>query len=175
MKKSLCIALMLIVGSFWACKKAEEKKPVEEKQITSTKQTAKQKRKKRAKAAVQTLQIYQEEKLIISIPRDEYTKIAKTTIKVNGKEEKAILLSDLLKTHNVTGKNVILKGPNRTASLTWEQVTSNPIYLYPGRNRLQTYYESKALIAANVPVVVVRIEVSDKPVASETMKGTTKQ
>jgi hypothetical protein len=167
MKKSLCIALILIVGSFWACKKAEENKSSEGKQITNNKQIQKPKRKKRVKAAG-GLQIFQEEKLVVLIPRDEYTKITKTTVKVDGADQKAILLTDLLKTHNVSGKIVVLKGPNRTASLTWDQVTANPIYLYTNKNRFQTFHESKALEATKIPTVLVRIDVGNNPVASET-------
>jgi len=164
MKKFLCIALMLAVGSFWACKKAEENKPAEGKQTSNTKQLQ-QKRKKRAKGGVvaQGLQIYQEEKLVVSIPRAEYPKITTTTVKIDGKDQKAILLTDLLKAHNVSGKTIVLKGPNRTSSITWDIATANPIYIYPFKNRLQVHSESKALEAAKIPAVLVRIDVGDTP------------
>ncbi len=175
MKKLLCIALMLIVGSFWGCKKADENKPAEGKQVTNSKQIQNQKRKKRAKGPGRGLQIFKEEKLVVSIPRDEYGKITQTTIKVDGKDQKATLLTDLLKEHNLSGKFVGLKGPNRTASLTWEQVTANPIYVYPAKNRVQIFHESKALETANLPVVLVRIDVGDKPVAADVKRVTKKK
>ena len=176
MKKLLCIALMLIVGSFWGCKKAEEKKPTEGKQVTNNKQIQNQKRKRRAKGPGRGLQIFQEEKLVVSIPRDEAGKMAQTTtIKVDGVDQKATLLTDLLKEHNVSGKFVGLRGPNRAANLTWEQVTANPIYVYPAKNRFQIFHESKALEMAKLPVVLVRIDVADQPVAADVKKVTKKK
>lgn len=176
MKKLLCVALILIVGSFWACKKAEENKPAEGKQVKNNKQVQKPKRNRRGKGAVRPgLEIFQDEKLVVSIPRDQYVKITNTTVKVNGTDHKAILLTDLLKTHNVSGKFVNLKGPNRTASLTWEQVTANPIYLYPNRNRFQTFHQSKALDAVEIPVVVGRIDVGSTSVPVETKTGPPKK
>jgi hypothetical protein len=176
MKKLLCVALIFIVGSFWACKKAEENKPAEGKQVTNNKQIQKPKRNRRGKGGVRPgLEIFQEEKLVVSIPRDQYVKITNTTIKVNGTDYKAILLTDLLKSHNVSGKFVNLKGPNRTATLTWEQVTTNPIYLYSNRNRFQTFHTSKALDASEIPTVVGRIDVGSKSVPSETKTAPTKK
>jgi hypothetical protein len=175
MKKLLCVALILIVGSFLACKKAEEDKPAEGKQVTNNKQIQKTKRNKRAKGVRPGLQIFQEEKLIVSIPRDQYDKITNTTIKVEGTDQKAILLTDLLKAHNLSGKFVILKGPNRTANLTWAEVTANPIYLYIKKNRFQTFHSSKALETAEIPVVVARVDVGDNPVPSETKMESAKK
>jgi hypothetical protein len=166
MKKFLCIALIVAVGSFLACRKSEDNKSAEGKQTLNTKQAQQQKRKKRPKAGANPpgLQIYQEEKLVIAIPREDYAKITKTTVKVEGQDKKAILLTDLLKAHNVSGKIIVLKGPNRTSSITWEQATANPIYLYHEKNRLQTYSDSKALGAARIPEVLVRINVGNESV-----------
>jgi hypothetical protein len=174
MKKLLCIALILVVGSFWACKKAEENKPAQGKQVTRNKQIQKPKRNKRARGARPGLEIFQDEKLVVSIPRAQYAKMTNATIKVEGKDEKAILLTDLLKTHNVSGKFVFLKGPNRTANLTWEQVTANPIYLYPNKSRIQIFHQSKALENAQIPAVLGRIDVGNKPVAPDTQAAPAK-
>lgn len=176
MKKFVCIVLMLAVCSFMACKKADEKSPAQGKQQANNRQAQKEKRQKRGKAPrVQALQIYQDDKLIVAIPREEYSTLATTSIQVKGKEEKAFLLSDLLKKHNLTGKNVVLRGPNRASSITWEEATTNQIYIYPVRNRLQVFHESKALEDSQIPAVLVRIDVGDKPVATTDKKAAKKR
>ena len=175
MKKLLSLVLVLVICSFVACKKSEDKASTPGKQQAGNKQAANQKRQKKGKAgAPQALQIYQEDKLVVAIPREEYAKLMTTTIKVDGKDQKAILLSDLLKQHNVTGKNVILKGPNRTGSLTWEQATKNPIYIYPVKNRLQVFHEVTELQDVRVPVVLIRIDVAEKPVVTAAKKAAKK-
>jgi hypothetical protein len=176
MKKLLCMVLVLAVCSFVACKKADEKSPAQGKQQANNRQAQKQKRQKRGKGVrTQTLQIFQGEKMIVAIPRQEFAKLGTTPIQVKGKEEKAILLSDLLKKHNVTGKNVVLRGPNRISSITWEEATTNQIYIYPVKNRLQVFHESKALEDSQIPAVLVRIDVGDKPVATTNAKKAAKK
>ncbi len=171
MKTLLCMVLVISLFALAACKKAEE--PAQGKQATN-KQGENQKKPRRAKGAPRGLQIYQEEKLIVAIPREEYVKIMTTSVKVDGVDQKAVLLSDLLKMHNVTGKNVVLKGPNRATTITWEEVTTNPIYIYPIKNRLQIFQESKTPQDSKFPVVLVRIDVVEKPVASEAEKSAKK-
>ena len=176
MKKLLCMVLVLAVCSFIGCKKADEKGTAQGKQQANNKQVQKQKRQKRGKPVrTNTLQIFQEEKMIVEIPREEFSTLATTPIQVKGKEEKAILLSDLLSKHNVTGKNVVLRGPNRISSITWEEATTNQIYIYPVKNRLQVFHESKALEDSQIPAVLVRIDVADKPaVTTNAKKGSKK-
>jgi hypothetical protein len=179
MKKLLCMVLIFAVCSFVACKKADEKSAAQGKQgkQQASRQAQKQKRQKKGKGGprAQTLQIFQEEKMIVAIPRQDFTTLGTTPIQVKGKEEKGILLSDLLKKHNVTGKNVVLRGPNRVSSITWEEATTNQIYIYPVKNRLQIFHESKALEDAEIPAVLVRIDVADKPVASTNGKKAAKK
>jgi hypothetical protein len=171
MKKLLCMILVLAVCSFIACKKADEKSAAQGKQHATNKQQQKQKRQKRGKGArTNALQIFHENKMIVAIPRDEFATLGTTPIQVKGKEEKAILLSDLLKKHNVSGKNVVLRGPNRISSITWEEATTNQIYIYAAKNRLQIFHESKELEDSQIPVVLVRIDVGDKPVTTTNAK-----
>lgn len=176
MKKLLCMVLVLAVCSFTACKKADEKSAAQGKPQASNKQLQKQKRQKRGKGVrTNALQIYQDEKMVVAIPREEFSTLGTTSIQVKGKEEKAILLSDLLKKHNVSGKNVVLRGPNRASSITWEEATTNQIYIYPVKNRLQIFHESKALEDSQIPAVLVRIDVGDKPVATTNAKKAPKK
>ena len=164
--------LMVAVCSFLGCKKSEEKAATEGKQQANNRQAQKQKRARRGKAPrVHTLQIYQDEKLVADIPRAQYETLTTTAIQVKGKEEKAILLSDLLKKHNLTGKNVVLRGPSRASSITWEQATTNQIYLYPFKNRMMVFHQSKDLEDSRIPTAVVRIDVGDKAVATNDRKG----
>jgi hypothetical protein len=168
MKKFLCIALILAVCSFSACKKSEEAKAQPGKQnTTAAKRAPGQKRIKRGKAVkVAGLQIYNGDKLAVTIPMAEYATIMTTPIKVNGKDYKAVLLTDLFKKHNITGKSVTLKGPAKAATLTWEQITKNPIYIYPVKNRLMLYYEGKGLETAKLPGAVQRITVGEATTAA---------
>jgi hypothetical protein len=164
MKKLLSFVLMVAICSFVACKKAEEKSATPAKQQTENKQAKNQKRPKKGKGAAppQALQIYQDDKLVVAISRQEYGTLMTAPIKVNGKDQKGILLSDLLKKHNVTGKNVILHGPNRASTISWDEATTNDIYLYPVRNRLQVFHQSKELEESKIPIVLVRIDVGEK-------------
>ena len=173
MKKIFYLLLVLFVSTFLSCKKSEDKPAAEGKQQAEakTKQGKVNKRHKGKGGRPQALQIYQEDKLISAIPQEEYKKMMTSSVTVDGKEQTAVLLSDLLKAQNVTGKNVILRGPNKTASITWEQATTTPIYVYQVKNRLQVYHENEALRDKKIPVVLIRIDVADQPVISATKKG----
>jgi len=182
MKRFLCFALMLFVCSFAACKKSEQ--PSEQGKQQQQQQNgemraseAAKKKKPKKGAGPAALQIYQEDKLVATIPADEYAGLTTTNVKVDGVEYKAILLTDLLKKYNVTGKTVTLKGPAKESSITWEQAAANPIYVYVFKNRLQIYNDSKALETVKLPTVLVRITAAEKPVAATPApaKGTKKR
>jgi hypothetical protein len=170
MKKLIYLVLIFFVCSFAACKKSEEKPAEGKQQAAKTKQKG-NKRQKGKGGRPQALQIYREDKLVVAIPVEEYAKMMNATVKVDGKEHKAMLLTDLLKAHNVTGKNVILKGPNRSGSMTWEEVIDTPVYIYPVKNRLQIHHENEALRDKKIPIVLVRIDVAEEPVTTATKKG----
>ena len=166
MKRFLCLTLILVACSFAACKKSEEpsepaKAQPQNGEMKASEAAKKNKPKKGPGPAA--LQIFQEEKLVATIPPNEYAGITTTSVKVEGQEYKAILLTELLKKYNVTGKTVTLKGPAKQSSLTWEQVTANPIYVYIIKKRLQVFNETKDLEAANLPTVLVKITAAEKP------------
>jgi|GEM_PF-4478556 len=166
MKRFLCFALILVACTFAACKKSEEpsdqaKQQPQNGEMKASEAAKKNKPKKGPGPA--SLQIYQEDKLVVTVPPNEYAGMTTTNVKVDGKEYKAILLTELLKKYNVTAKTVMLKGPAKETAITWEQVTASPIYIYVFKNRLQLYNDSKDLETVKLPTVLVRITAAEKP------------
>jgi hypothetical protein len=164
MKRILFVALILVAFTAGACKKSEEKQDqgTQEKQSTTNAPEAGKKKGKKGPIAT-GLEIYQGDKLVITIPPKDYEGLATTNVKVEGKDYKGILLTDLLKKYNVTGKSITLKGPAKEASLTWEQVSANPIHIYVAKKRLQIFRDSKALEEVKLPLVLIRVTAGDKP------------
>jgi hypothetical protein len=165
MKRILFLALILMAFTVAACKKSEEPQDQgsQEKQST-TKAPESGKKKGKNGAVAAGLQIYQGDKIIVTIPPKDYEGLATSNVKVEGKDYKGILLTDLLKKYNVTGKSITLKGPAKEASLSWEQVSANPIYIYLAKKRLNIFQENKALEEVKLPVVLIRVTAADQPV-----------
>ena len=179
MKRILFVALILMAFTVAACKKSEEPQnqgSSQEKQSTTNGPEAGKKKGKKGPAAA-GLEIYQGDKLVVTILPKDYETLATSNVKVEGKDYKGILLTDLLKKYNVTGKSITLKGPSKEASLSWEQVSANPIQIYLVKKRLQLFQDSKALEEVKLPVVLIRVTAADKPVeaAPTQAKGAKKQ
>jgi hypothetical protein len=161
--KKLFALLLLSAGIlfFGACKK-EENKP----EATETKRQAApaNAQKKRRPAGSMPLRMFREQDLVATVPPQEYKTLPTTKIKVGAKEFSAIPVRDLLQKYNLQGKNVTLGGPGRSATLTWEQVTTNEVYVYLGpRQRLQLYAPTHGTTVIKLPAQLVRIVVSEKP------------
>jgi hypothetical protein len=162
MKQFFFIAIILALFTFASCKKSDQnsdqKSP--QQQTQETKAPRKKGGKKAAMAA--GLQIYQDDKLVATVAHNEYAGLTTTDVKIDGKNYKAVLLSDLLKKYNLKGKTVTLQGPAKQCSISWEQATANPIYVYIGKNRLQLYTESKNLETVKLPQVVIKITTGEQ-------------
>jgi len=163
MKRFLFVALILLAFTFTACKKSEEAKDQNSEKQSSTNPAETGKKKGKKGPASAGLEIYQGDKVVVTIPQKDYATLSTSDVKVEGKDYKAILLTDLLKKYNVTGKSITLKGPAKEASLSWEQVTANPIYIYLVKKRLQIFLDSKALEEVKLPVVLIRVTAADTP------------
>jgi hypothetical protein len=179
MKRSFCIAIMfLLICTFTACKKKEEAPEQGKMQKTSetTKPAAAKKRGKKG-AGPGVLEVYQEDKLVASVPAKEYPQLTTSNIKVDGVDYKAILLTDLLKKFNVTGKSITLKGQAKETSLTWDQVSTNPIHIYLVKKTLHIHPTTKAVEDLKLPAVLVRVTAAENaPEAPATQaKGAKKQ
>ena len=155
MKRFIYIAFILAIFTFTACKKSENSdQNAQQDQTADTKASPSgQKKGPKKGGGPAALQIYQEDKLVATVPHDQYGEIATADVKVEGKSYKGILLSDLLKKYNVTGKTVTLQGPAQ-------------IYVYQVKNRLQLHTDSKELETIKLPTVLIKITAAEQPAAA---------
>ncbi len=165
MRTFLCTGLVILFVFLAGCKKAEEKPADQPQQAKETqKAPAAQKNKARKKSGPPPFQVYKEDQLVVTIPAANFDTLTTTTVKVDGKDFKALLLADLLKKHNLAGKSVRLKGPNKASVISWDVAVNGKIYLYVFKNRLQVYQASKS--KENIPVILMRVTVTDKAEAT---------
>jgi hypothetical protein len=154
MKKSFALTLIVALLFVAACKKAEEKPQPESTSEVKTTQPRPPRAKKKKPVVVAPLEIYNEDKLVTSVPPDQYPTLGVTKIKVGKKEVSGVLLSDLLKKHNLKGKTVILSGRGKNAQLTWEQATANKVYVYiTPRKTLQFADVDKNIKGMRIPAL----------------------
>jgi len=170
MKRFFYLALILAIFTFASCKKSEDNSDQSKDQAQAEGTKASGKKGKKGGAPV-ALQIYQEDKLVATVAPDQYEDLTTADVKVDGKDYKGILLSDLLKKYNLTGKTVTLHGPAKETSITWEQATANPIYVYlqpQKKGRLQLYTDSKNLETVKLPQMLIKITAAQNPPAGQT-------
>lgn len=149
--KYLVIFLLLIA---FGCKKSEEQKP----QDTTTKPAAATAKKKRG--APLPLEIYQEDKLVISLPPTAYTSVVSTKLKIGDKEFNGIALKDLLTKYNLKGKSVVLSGPLRSVAVSWQQATSKDVYVVIGQHQNLQISAPKSM-NISFPARLIRIRASE--------------
>jgi hypothetical protein len=173
MRRFFFLIFILAIFTFAACKKSEENSDQKSQQAQSDEAKTPgngQKKGNKKGGGAAGLEIFQEDKLVATVPHDQYANLATADVTVEGKNYKGILLSDLLKKYNVTGKTITLQGPAKQSSITWDQATSNPIYVYLVKNRLQLYTDSKNLEDVKLPQVVIKITAAEQPAAAPAEK-----
>jgi hypothetical protein len=166
MKRFFYFALILALFSFVSCKRSEQQADQGKQQKSRDTKTGETARKKGAKKALRELQIYQQDKLVATVPHDDFAELVTADVKIEGQDYKGILLTDLLKKYNVTGKTVTLQGPGKQCTISWEQVTGSPIYVYLAGKRLQLYTDSKDLESVKLPTVLISVTAADQPAAA---------
>jgi hypothetical protein len=141
-----------------AAKKERQKRKPGAREARATKQAAQV---KQAGGTI-PLEIYNEKVLVTSIPPDP--SFTATKIKIDNNEVDAVLLRDLLAKHKVQGKNVIVSGPARSITLTWEQATAEGVYLTVNPAKIISVYSASPDFAKlGLPKRIVRITVSASP------------
>jgi hypothetical protein len=169
MKKIISGLLFLSLLTFGSCKKEEQQKPEESaKAPLAQKQNeptgafhpqAGQRKKPAANAP--SLQILQGTAVVATIPPSQYMSIMQTKISMGNKQRSAILVRDLLEKYNLKGTNVVLAGEVDSASLTWDQVAKNDVYLFVTPKKVvKVYSASKTLGKVKLPNRVEKITVS---------------
>jgi len=168
MKKLVSSLLLVSLLAFGGCKKEEQQKPAEsakgplaQKQGQPPAPGAFQPRKKDQAANAPSLQILQGTAVVTTISPGQYGAMTSTKISIGNKQRPAVLIRDLLSKYNVKGTKVVLAGEVATASLTWDQVAKNDVYLYVTPKKvLKVYSASKALGKVKMPNRVEKITVS---------------
>jgi hypothetical protein len=161
MKKYIVYFSVLLFLFVVGCKKSEEQKPADD-TATRTGQTTGQPKRKHGPAPSAPLQIYHEDKLVKSVEPSEYPALATTKMKIGDKEVTGLPLKDLLAKYDLKGKNVIIGGPQRSATITWQQANSNDIYLYLGPKQNTLQISAPKTMNLNLPNRLVRLTVSDQ-------------
>jgi len=175
MKKLFALTLIVAVLFLGACKKAEEQKQPESTPQVKTgepgRPRAGAKVKKKKPIVISPLEIYNEDKLVTTVPADQYPTLAVTKFKVGKREVSGVLLSDLLKKHNLKGKGVILAGRGKSTQITWEQATQNKVYVYiTPRKTLQFFDADKNVKGVRLPALE-KITVTQKIETAATTAG----
>ena len=173
MKKFLALAIILSVVTLSACKK-DEKKPATEQPAAQSKQPEFKPKEKKGKKeggknekVVTSLQIYQEDTLVTTVPQAQYPTMTTTKIKMGGKQLNAIPLKELLAKNNIkSGKSVLLAGEQTTAKLTWEQANAADLYVYMTPKKFLKVQPNKGLIGVKFPKRLDKITVSASDVAA---------
>jgi hypothetical protein len=161
MKKYIVYLSVLLFFFAVGCKKSEEQKSADD-TATKTGQTAGRPKRKHGPAAIAALQIYHDETLVKSVEPSEYPALATTKMKVGDKDVKGLPLKDLLAKYELKGKNVIIGGPQRSATITWQQANSNDIYVYLGPKQNTLQISAPKTMNLNLPNRLVRLTVSDQ-------------
>jgi hypothetical protein len=162
MKAFLSCALIALMCLSIGCKKAEEKQATEPEKAVRPAETKKQQKKKKKEIPENApLEIYKDKDSVASIPPEQYPTLMTAKIQVGNNEVKGILLKDLLTKYQLQGKNVILGGVAKSATLTWEQATTKEVYVYVGPKQIVQVHSSAAELAAiEFPGRIVKVTAS---------------
>jgi hypothetical protein len=183
-KRIFVLTIIFAVLSFYACKSdKKEELPKSGAADTATKsgrtaskrngqregregQREGQRDQKRKDFVKSDLQLYSGTALITAIPPDQFNTLATKKLKAgkHNLEVSAILLSDLLNKHNLSGKSVTLSGPSESVSVPWEEAMDGQIYVCQGKESLFRIYDQDRKI--RLPGQLTKIEVSQQVVAA---------
>jgi len=158
MKKFGTYLIIFVILIVFGCKKSEEQKGSEGN--NPNKPVAAQK-KKHPPAPLPSLEIYQEDKLVSTVPPADYPTVAASKITVGDKEFNGIALKDLLAKYNLKGKTVVIGGPQRSVAVKWDQATAKDVYVVIGPHQFLQMSAPKTM-NITFPARVIKIRASDK-------------